>query len=81
MAWQYGGTLALMPAVTADYYGPKNLGLNYGLVFLGWGVAFFVPLLAGYIRKVTDSWDGAFYLSAGLLVTGVLISRVIRKPS
>jgi MFS transporter, OFA family, oxalate/formate antiporter len=80
MAWQYGGTLAVMPAVTADYYGPKNLGLNYGLVFVGWGIAFFVPQLAGYIKDQTKQWDGAFYLSAGLLVSAVLVSRIIRKP-
>ncbi len=80
MAWQYGGSLALMPAMTADYYGPKNLGLNYGLVFAGWGVAFFVPQLAGYIKRETGQWDGAFYLSAGLLVAAVLASRIIRKP-
>jgi OFA family oxalate/formate antiporter-like MFS transporter len=81
MAWQYGGTLAVMPAVTADYYGAKNLGLNYGLVFLGWGVAFFVPQLAGYIKRETGQWDAAFYLSAGLLVAGVLVSRAVRKPA
>ncbi len=80
MAWQYGGTLAVLPAMTADYYGPKNLGLNYGLVFVGWGVAFFVPQLAGYIKRETGQWDGAFYLSAGLLVAAVLVSRIIRKP-
>jgi OFA family oxalate/formate antiporter-like MFS transporter len=80
MAWQYGGTLAVMPAVTADYYGPKNLGLNYGLVFVGWGVAFFVPLAAGAIKDATGRWDGAFYLSAGLLVAAVLLSRITRKP-
>jgi OFA family oxalate/formate antiporter-like MFS transporter len=80
MAWQYGGTLAVMPALTADYYGAKNLGLNYGLVFLGWGVAFFMPQLAGYIERETGSLESAFYLSAGLLITGVLISRAIQKP-
>jgi MFS transporter, OFA family, oxalate/formate antiporter len=80
MAWQYGGTLALLPAITADYYGPKNLGLNYGLVFLGWGVAFFVPTLGGLIKTSSGSWAGAFYLSGGLLVTAVLVSRVIRRP-
>lgn len=80
MAWQYGGTLAVMPAVTADYYGAKNLGLNYGLVFVGWGVAFFVPQVAGLIKDATDKWDGAFYLSAGLLVAAVGLSRIIRKP-
>ena len=38
---------------TADYFGSKNLGYNYGLVFLGWGIAFFVPQLAGHIKDVT----------------------------
>jgi OFA family oxalate/formate antiporter-like MFS transporter len=76
MAWQYGGTLAVMPALTADYYGPKN----YGLVFVGWGVAFFIPQLAGYIKRETGTLNGAFYLSAGLLIAAVLLSRIIRKP-
>ena len=80
MFWQYGGTLALMPALTADYYGSKHLGLNYGLVFIGWGVAFFVPQLAGYIKDATDSLDAAFYLSGSLLLVTVLVSRSIRRP-
>lgn len=75
MAWQYGGSLALMPAITADYFGSRNLGLNYGLVFIGWGIAFFVPQLAGYLTL-----EVAFYISGGLLVTGVVVSRMIRKP-
>jgi OFA family oxalate/formate antiporter-like MFS transporter len=79
-AWQYGGTLAVMPAVTADYYGAKNLGLNYGLVFIGWGIAFFVPLIASRIRDATGHWDGAFQVSAGLLVASVLVCRVVRRP-
>jgi OFA family oxalate/formate antiporter-like MFS transporter len=29
----YGALFALMPAATADFYGLKNLGVNYGLVF------------------------------------------------
>jgi OFA family oxalate/formate antiporter-like MFS transporter len=81
MAWQYGGTLALMPAVTADYFGSKNLGLNYGLVFIGWGIAFFVPLLGGYVKDATGNLDVAFYMSGGLLVMTVLASRGIRKPN
>ncbi|MDY0312123.1 MAG: MFS transporter, partial [Desulfobacterales bacterium] len=28
--WQYGGGLSLMPSFTGDYYGPMNLGFNYG---------------------------------------------------
>jgi OFA family oxalate/formate antiporter-like MFS transporter len=78
--WQYGGGLALMPAFTADYFGSKNLGLNYGLVFLGWGVAFFIPQLAGHLKDVTGHLDYAFYLSAGLLLAAVIVSRFLRRP-
>ncbi|MGL4551673.1 MAG: L-lactate MFS transporter [Gemmataceae bacterium] len=79
--WQYGGGLSLLPALTADYYGPKNLGLNYGLVFLGWGLAFFVPQAAGYIKDVTGSLDYAFYLSGALLLLGVGLCGVMRRPA
>ena len=81
MAWQYGGTLAVMPAITAEYFGTRNLGLNYGLVFVGWGLAFFVPYLAGEIKVATGSLDAAFYLSGGLLVAAIVLGRAIRKPA
>jgi OFA family oxalate/formate antiporter-like MFS transporter len=73
--WQYGGGLALMPAFTADLFGSKNLGLNYGLVFIGWGIAFFIPQIAGYIKDETGSLDYAFYMSGGILVAAVMLSR------
>jgi OFA family oxalate/formate antiporter-like MFS transporter len=78
--WQYGGGLALLPALTADFFGPKNLGFNYGLVFIGWGIAFFVPQIAGYIEDWTGSLAAAFYISGGLLVLAVLISYRISRP-
>jgi OFA family oxalate/formate antiporter-like MFS transporter len=78
--WQYGGGLALMPAFTADYFGAKNLGFNYGLVFLGWGIAFFVPQLAGYLKDLTGHLDYAFYLSAGLHLAAVIVSRFLQRP-
>lgn len=75
--WQYGGGLALMPAFTADLFGSKNLGLNYGLVFIGWGIAFFIPQIAGYIKDETGSLDYAFYMSGGILVAAVVLSRAL----
>jgi len=78
--WQYGGTLALMPAFTADYFGSKNLGFNFGFVFLGWGVAFFIPQIAGYIKDATGGHDAAFALSGGLLVAAVVLSRYLKPP-
>lgn len=78
--WQYGGGLALLPAFTADFFGSKNLGFNYGLVFIGWGAAFLVSQVAGYIEDMTGSLDYAFYLSGALLVAAVLLCFVLRRP-
>jgi OFA family oxalate/formate antiporter-like MFS transporter len=78
--WQYGGGLALMPSYTADFFGTKNLGNNYGLVFLGWGGGFFMARLAGSIRDWTGSLTWAFIISACFLVVAVVVSRFTKRP-
>lgn len=78
--WQYGGGLALMPSFTADFFGPKNLGFNYGLVFIGWGLGFFMARLGGTIQDVTGSMNYAFYISGVLLIVGVLLARATKRP-
>lgn len=78
--WQYGGGLALLPSFTADFYGPKNLGFNYGMVFFGWGVGVFMARIGGTIEDITGSLDYAFYLSGALLVFAVILARITRRP-
>ena len=79
--WQYGGGLALMPAFTGDFFGAKNLGFNYGLVFMGWGLGFFMARLGGTIKDITGSLNWAFYISALVLILAVVIARVTKRPS
>jgi MFS family permease len=78
--WVYGGGLALMPSYTADFYGPKNLGFNYGIVFIGWGLGAFMPKLAGRIRDVTGNYDMAFYIAGILLLVACGIAFICKKP-
>jgi MFS family permease len=78
--WVYGGGLSLLPSYTADYFGPKNLGFNYGLVFIGWGLGAFMPKLAGRIRDVTGSYDMAFYVAGILLIIAIVLALVTKKP-
>ena len=78
--WQYGGGLSLMPAYTADFFGPKNLGMNYGIVFLGWGLGFFMTRLGGTIKDITGTLTWAFILSAIVLIIAVVISRMTKRP-
>ncbi len=69
-----------MPSFTSDYFGPKNLGMNYGLVFIGWGLGFFMARLGGTIQDITGSLNYAFYISGGLLVAGVILAQMTRRP-
>jgi OFA family oxalate/formate antiporter-like MFS transporter len=69
-----------MPSFTADFFGSKNLGMNYGLVFLGWGLGFLMPLIAGYIKDSTGSYTLSFYISATILIAGVILCRFLKKP-
>jgi OFA family oxalate/formate antiporter-like MFS transporter len=78
--WQYGGGLSLMPSFAADFDGPKNLGMNYGLIFFGWGLGFFMARLGGTIKDITGSLDYAFYISGALLVAGVILAKMTSRP-
>ncbi|MBW1975146.1 MAG: OFA family MFS transporter [Deltaproteobacteria bacterium] len=78
--WCYGGGLSLFPSFTADFYGPKNLGFNYGLVFLGWGFGAFMPKLAGRIYDKYHSYDYAFYIAGVLLIVGIVLALITKRP-
>jgi MFS family permease len=56
IGFNFGGNFALFPAATADFFGNKNVGLNYGWVFLAYGVAGICgPLIAGYFTDAAKA--------------------------
>jgi OFA family oxalate/formate antiporter-like MFS transporter len=49
----FGGFLGLYPTVTADYFGTKNVGANYGLMFAAFGAGgLFGPWLAPRLMTI-----------------------------
>jgi MFS family permease len=50
------------PAAVAAYFGDKNFGLIYGLVYTGLGFAGVFPLLAGYLYGRQGDFHGVFIL-------------------
>ncbi|MFM1941899.1 MAG: hypothetical protein RI897_881 [Verrucomicrobiota bacterium] len=78
----YGANLALFPSVTKDYYGLKNFGVNYGLVFTAWGLGgFMLSLLAGKVYDQSQTFNFAYYCSAALLVAAAVVTFFVRPPS
>ena len=72
----------LMPAATADFYGIRNLGVNYGLVFTAFGVAGVVgPLLGAGINDHFKSYDYAYLISAAMLALGAVLAALTKPPA
>jgi MFS transporter, OFA family, oxalate/formate antiporter len=77
----YGANLSLFPTLTKEYYGLKNFGMNYGLVFTSWGVGgFMLAMLAGKVYVQTQSFNFAYYTSSALLIAAALISLALKAP-
>ena len=65
----FGGYLALFPAVTADFYGTKHIGFNYGWMFTAYGAGgLFGPFLAAWLMRVADKVPYFVKDAAGALV-------------
>jgi len=91
VAFSYGGFLALMPAMTADFFGARNVGANYGIVFSAWGICGF--LVPGYFAGMLDTaraegnlrggYEEVFSWLAGLALLGGLLGLLLnlQKPA
>jgi MFS transporter, OFA family, oxalate/formate antiporter len=78
----YGGGFGTMPAFTADYFGPKNVGSIYGLMLTAWGFGGVVgPLIIAYLRETTRNYATALYIFAGILLVSAIVPFIVRPPT
>jgi OFA family oxalate/formate antiporter-like MFS transporter len=71
-----------MPAATADFYGVKNLGVNYGFVFTGFGIAGVLgSRYGGMIRDLFGSYSIAYKICAAMLLIAAALAFSTRAPA
>ncbi len=69
VGFNFGGNFALFPSATADLFGAKNLGANYGWMFTSYGIAGVAGIMAGNAAKAaTGSYAISFSLAGVLCV-------------
>jgi MFS transporter, OFA family, oxalate/formate antiporter len=77
----YGGGFGTMPAFNADYFGSRNVGMIYGLMITAWGFAGVLgPQLISVMYDATRSYEGAFYIIAGIMLLSSIIPFIVRPP-
>jgi OFA family oxalate/formate antiporter-like MFS transporter len=77
----YGTQLSVNASSAADFWGAKNAGANYGILFTAWGVAGVIgPIIGGRLFDIYKDYQAAFY-TAGVICAVALVSELIaRRP-
>jgi OFA family oxalate/formate antiporter-like MFS transporter len=89
VGFSYGGYLALMPSFTADYFGAKNVGANYGVMFTAWGICgFVVPGYFGGIMKaakaadkIAAGYNQVYFTLAVMSIIGIVLALIVKRPT
>lgn len=87
IGFNFGGNFALFPAITADYFGNKNLGNNYGWMFTAYGIAGILgPQLAGWFKDSASGsgapvvWMTPFIIAGVACLIGAIIMKTTNPP-
>src|ERR1700739_4456767 len=80
--WCYGTQLSVNASTTSDFWGTKNAGLNYGMLFTAWGVAGIIgPRIGGVLYDKYKNYQMAFYTAAALAAVALLCELAARRPA
>ncbi|HSO85966.1 MAG TPA: OFA family MFS transporter [Draconibacterium sp.] len=79
IGFNYGGLFSLFPTITADIFGNKNFGQNYGWVFLAYAIGGIIfPILGGKLGDL-GNFPLAFTI-CGILCFVAVATILLVKP-
>jgi len=79
--WCYGTQLSVNGAAASDFWGTKNAGINYGMLFTAWGVAgYFGSKIGGQMYDKYHNYEMAFYTAAVLAAVALLCEFLAKRP-
>jgi OFA family oxalate/formate antiporter-like MFS transporter len=80
--WCFGTQLSVNPSTTADFWGTKNVGMNYGLMYTAYGMAGVIgPRIGSWVFVEFHSYKIAFDAAAGLAVVALVCECLARRPA
>jgi MFS transporter, OFA family, oxalate/formate antiporter len=80
--WCYGTQLSVNASTTSDFWGTKNAGINYGLLFTAWGVAGIIgPYIGGQLFDKFKNYHAAFNTGAVLSAVALGLALLARRPA
>ncbi len=75
----YGILLSVFPSLTAEFYGLKNYGTNYGVLYTAWGISGFIgPVIAAFAVDTSGSYTLAYSASAVMVGIALALAFITR---
>jgi MFS family permease len=79
IGFNYGSNLSLFPAFAKDFWGVKNYGMNYGVLFSAWGIGAFVLVkVSAALNAKFQSSTVSFAAAGVLLLIGAVLALSLR---
>ncbi len=79
MGFNYGSNLSLFPAFSKDFWGAKNYGTNFGILFSAWGVgAFALVKISAALNAKYGGMESSFMVAGVMLLVGAMMALSLR---
>jgi len=74
--------ISVPASATADFWGTRNAGINYGMLFTAWNVAGVIgPRIGGVLFDRYHNYQAAFYPAAVLAAVVLICEMLVRRPA
>jgi OFA family oxalate/formate antiporter-like MFS transporter len=80
IGFSYGGFLGVFPAMTADFWGTKNVATIYGMILLGFGVGAVASSYIVAYFSTTKEFSTTFTIAGIAAVVGFIIICFLKAP-
>ena len=82
VGFAFGSLMGVLPGFVASQFGAKNNAMNYGIMFVAFGLAGFLgPKIMGTVKVSTGNFEMAYIIAIGFAVVGFVMTFVYRAMS
>ncbi|MFT3952364.1 MAG: OFA family MFS transporter [Oscillospiraceae bacterium] len=79
IAFAFGGSAGVFPALTADNFGTKHMGMNYGCIMVGFGISALVFPQVSQRLPVDHGHAASFILAASTCVISLVLILLLKR--
>jgi len=77
----YGGFAALIAPATADVFGTKHVNVNYGFLYISFGLGGVIgPQIAAFTKSIKGDYSLGFLIISIFCIVGICLAFLVFKP-